>query len=121
MFAQFLIFLIWFIFLSTAVVDAKEQRIPNRYLVILLLSIFVEKIFYFDPLEVLSEFVVGGVILFSGCLLLFGIRAMAPGDVKLMGVVGFWVGYGQALNAAYWIALSAVVVGCCAGDYLGAH
>ncbi len=107
-----LVYFNWLVLFCIAITDAREQRIPNKLLVLLFLIIVAEifsngEIFH----SVLQSFL-GGAVYFSVCLMLFILRAMAPGDVKLMGVVGFWVGYGQALNAAYWIALSAVVVGC---------
>jgi prepilin peptidase CpaA len=36
---------------------------------------------------------------------------MAPGDVKLLGVVGFWLGWGNLIDATLWIALSSVLIG----------
>lgn len=36
---------------------------------------------------------------------------MAAGDVKLLGVVGFWLGSAHIYQAIFWIAVSSVVVG----------
>ncbi|WP_038175019.1 MULTISPECIES: A24 family peptidase [Vibrio] len=104
-------YLVWFGLVVIAVTDAREHRIPNVYLLITLLVCVINGFFQPDPLDVFLNSLSGGAIFFVSALLLHFIRIMAPGDVKLLGVVGFWLGWGQLLNATVWIALSSVVVG----------
>lgn len=104
-------YLIWFLLIIIAVNDAKEHRIPNYLLLcILVLSIIDKAIITSDYSALLSSFVTG-ITCFIGALLLYFLRVMAPGDVKLLGVVGFWVGNEHMLGAVYWIAVSSVIVG----------
>ncbi|NHE84795.1 ABC transporter permease [Vibrio vulnificus] len=51
-----------------------------------------------------------GVIYFGSGLVLFFLRAMSPGDVKLLGVVGVVIGWDAMGEVAYWITLSAGLV-----------
>ena len=37
---------------------------------------------------------------------------MAAGDVKLLAVIGFWVGWGNLLETGYYILIAATVLGC---------
>nr|WP_231892625.1 MULTISPECIES: prepilin peptidase [unclassified Vibrio] len=51
-----------------------------------------------------------GVILFCAGLVLFFVRAMSPGDVKLFFVIGFVTGITDIGSLFYWILLSGGVV-----------
>lgn len=105
-------YFVWISFIVVAVSDAREHRIPNLYLLIILCFCIVEIALSPQPLENLFWSVVAGLIFFSTALLLHILSVMAPGDVKLLGVVGFWLGWGHLLNATVWIALSSVLIGC---------
>ncbi len=104
-------YLIWTGFVVTAVCDAREHRIPNLILVIILVLCVAEKSTSVNPLDNLLWASVAGLCFFSGSLLLHLIGVMAPGDVKLLGVVGFWLGWGDLRGALFWIAVSSVAIG----------
>ncbi|OAJ92469.1 prepilin peptidase [Vibrio bivalvicida] len=104
-------YLIWLGFIVVAVTDARENRIPNLYLLLILAICIVDKGLSAAPVENLLWSAVAGLSFFVSALLLHFIRVMAPGDVKLLGVVGFWLGWGNLIDATVWIALSSVVVG----------
>ncbi|MDC5847721.1 A24 family peptidase [Vibrio europaeus] len=104
-------YLIWIGFIIVAVSDAREHRIPNLYLLMILCLCLVEVLFSPEPLDNLLWSTLAGLIFFGTSLLLHLMRVMAPGDVKLLGVVGFWLGWGHLLEATAWIALSSVLVG----------
>ncbi|WP_157935201.1 A24 family peptidase [Vibrio sp. 10N.286.49.B3] len=102
---------IWALLVVIAVYDAREHRIPNVYLMLLLVLHSIVIITNSTALwHSFSGALLGGVVLFSGALLLYLLKAMAPGDVKFLGVIGFLVGWGNLLAVSYWILLAAGVV-----------
>ncbi|MCL9781431.1 A24 family peptidase [Vibrio sp. S4M6] len=103
-------YLIWLGFITVAVSDAREHRIPNYMLGIILALAIIDKVLSLTPLSSLMNAALGALIMFLCAFILFLIRAMAPGDVKLLGVVGFVAGWGQLLAISYWIAVSTVIV-----------
>lgn len=104
-------YLVWFGFVAVAVSDAKEHRIPNRYLLAIFAVCIVSKAFAPDAMDNLAWSFVAGVCFFCSAFALYLLRMMAPGDVKLIGVVGFWLGWGNLMSATVWIAVSSVLVG----------
>ncbi|NVD05916.1 prepilin peptidase [Vibrio sp. JPW-9-11-11] len=104
-------YLIWLGFIAIAINDAKEHRIPNSFLLVVLSVCLVNVLFQPHPLDGLITALSGGLALFFCALLLHFARVMAPGDVKLLGVVGFWLGWGSLLPASAWIGFASVVVG----------
>ena len=86
--------------------DAMLKQIPNRMLLILLLVRFVLLISdRTKEIEALEGFLIGGGVMLSGYLLSKG--AMGAGDVKLMAVVGSYVGGDMILPIALWSLLAA--------------
>jgi len=104
-------YLIWLGFIVVAVTDARENRIPNLHLLIILALCILDKGLSATPVDALLWSSVAGLCFFFSSLLLHLIRVMAPGDVKLLGVVGFWLGWGNLIDATLWIALSSVLIG----------
>ncbi len=96
-----------------AVYDAREHRIPNIWLLCLLLVALGEKFILstsYDYVVAIKDIGAGGLLFLSG-LLLYLARAMAPGDVKLLGVYGFVVGWGSVLKASYYLGFAMILVG----------
>ncbi|RTZ15225.1 prepilin peptidase [Vibrio aquaticus] len=104
-------YLIWFVLFIVAVSDAREHRIPNYLLLTILILSAVDKIIYSPDLSFLFYSFLTGITCFIASLLLYFLRVMAPGDVKLLGVIGFWVGSEHIVGTVYWIGVSSVVVG----------
>ncbi|MCW8334560.1 A24 family peptidase [Vibrio paucivorans] len=104
-------FLIWLGFVIVAVYDARENRIPNVMLLGILIFSFIFKALSTSPLSLIMWSLIAGCVFFFAALALYFIRMMAPGDVKLLGVVGFELGWGNLLEATYWIAVFSVVIG----------
>ncbi len=103
--------LIWTSLVAIAVVDAREHRIPNIGLLIVLILSSLYYLVSPDPVAALVSALLAALVLFVGALLLHIIKVMAPGDVKLLGTIGFVVGWDQCLSTVYWIALTSVIVG----------
>ncbi|TXY05417.1 A24 family peptidase [Vibrio mimicus] len=101
--------LIWFCLLVVAVYDARDNRIPNIWLFPLTLLACVHSLSAYGLSFLLSSLAAGAVYFAAG-LLLYYFRAMSPGDVKLLGVVGMIVGWEAMGDAAYWITISAGMV-----------
>ena len=104
-------YLIWLGLITIAVFDAREHRIPNYALVYVLLAAILHKLVSATPIPLLIEAFIGALFMFGFSFIFFMLRAMAPGDVKLLGVVGFVVGWNHLLDTAFWIAISTVIVG----------
>ncbi|EGR0080863.1 prepilin peptidase [Vibrio vulnificus] len=101
--------LIWFCLLVVAVYDARDNRIPNAWLLPLTLLACLHWVAKGDFSQLFLA-IGAGVIYFSSGLVLFFLRAMSPGDVKLLGVVGVVIGWDAMGAVAYWITLSAGLV-----------
>ncbi|MEZ8823564.1 prepilin peptidase [Vibrio amylolyticus] len=104
-------YLIWAGLLAVATTDARENRIPNLALLYLLIVTLIHHSLSADPLALVGTSLLAGLIMFVISLIMHIAGAMAPGDVKLLGVVGFIVGWGQLLSTTFWIAISTVLVG----------
>ncbi|AIU67738.1 A24 family peptidase [Vibrio coralliilyticus] len=102
---------IWIVLFAVAVSDAKEHRIPNTFLLIILFLDLINKLFIIQDYPLLLWSVGTGITCFICALILYFLKVMAPGDVKLLGVVGFWLGPEHITQAVFWIAISSVVVG----------
>lgn len=75
--------------------DASRYIIPNWLNAALLL---LYPVWYFiapEPLDILSSLLMFGVLFASG-FILFALRVMGGGDVKLLAVCGLYMGWGQA-------------------------
>ena len=103
---------IWSILLMIGIKDAEKNRIPNKLLFILIFLIVIEWVVITpSSIVVLQEKALGFVVMFAIGLLLFFLKAMAPGDVKLLAVVGFLIGLPQLQSVGYWIIISSGIVG----------
>lgn len=104
-------YFIWFVLLIIAVSDARDHRIPNILLMVTLSLCGLKMVLHPTLSPTLTEALMGGGAMFFGALVLHLMRIMAPGDVKLLGVIGFWLGWGQLLDISVWIAIATLLVG----------
>jgi prepilin peptidase CpaA len=70
------------------------------------------KLYHPHALEVIAWSLASGAVFFLFSLVFYFIKILAPGDVKLLGVVGYWLGWGHFGDVLFWISFSTVVVGC---------
>ncbi|MBA5762303.1 prepilin peptidase [Vibrio sp. 404] len=104
------IFAFWGLLLAIGVSDAQRHRIPNK-MVLLLLIITICHIFLYG-IEQWMDHLLGGLLAFIVSLLFYWKRAMAAGDVKLLFVVGLWLGMDKLAGASACIILAGGVIGC---------
>lgn len=102
---------IWVLLFVVAVSDAREHRIPNYLLLSILALSLIDKAFFIQDYTLLLFSFITGITCFIVALILYFLKVMAPGDVKLLGVIGFWVGSEYILDSVFWIAVASVVVG----------
>ncbi|SDG66064.1 prepilin peptidase CpaA [Vibrio xiamenensis] len=104
-------YMFWSILFFIAVIDAREHRIPNQFLITLIITVLFEKFVSEHDFFYVIDLFLGCFLFFFFFLLLYFMNVMSPGDVKLMGVVGLWCGWNNAFVTVQFIFLSAVVVG----------
>ncbi|MEZ9144350.1 prepilin peptidase [Vibrio sp. 10N.286.52.C3] len=101
----------WVLLIAVSVCDVEKHRIPNNMLILFLFVYFLSMFNRNYTFDVFLMSLVGFLVFFCFGLLLYFVRAMSAGDVKLLGIVGMYLGWGQLLDASYYILLSAGVIG----------
>lgn len=100
----------WFILIMIGVYDARQHRIPNNLLILL----FASAVFNLNSessIISVSEHGLSMILMFSAAFLCYWKGWMAPGDVKLLAVVGFIAGTEYLSLTLMCIGISAVVIG----------
>ncbi|MGR5485587.1 A24 family peptidase [Vibrio alfacsensis] len=107
---------IWLILMLAGVSDAQRHRIPNPLVLALLLVVTVE---LFQQQEVMWWLHLKGFLAtFAIGFVLYLIRAMAGGDVKLLAVIGLWLGADVMWQVTPYIIIAGGVIG---AFYLALH
>ncbi len=99
---------IWGLIASIGVSDAQRHQIPNKLVGILLLTVVGE--LCLQPDLALWLHIKGLLITFSIGFLLYLGRLMAGGDVKLLAVIGFWLGAETMWQVTPYIVVAGGVV-----------
>ncbi|PMM11517.1 hypothetical protein BCT61_06560 [Vibrio breoganii] len=100
--------LLTFAFLAViAVSDISENKIPNKVLVCWL---GVQTVVIISSHIGFLNSLLGAVFLFSVSLLFYIIKAMSAGDVKLLGVLGYAIGWNLSLSFLFWLIISSGMI-----------
>ncbi|CAH0533928.1 hypothetical protein VST7929_01805 [Vibrio stylophorae] len=101
------------ILLIIALYDLQSNRIPNLWVLALCMSGAVHWFAMDASLQQWGLALAGGVAMFLSALFLYSVKAMAPGDVKLLGALGFVFGWGNLIALCLYIALGGGLVALC--------
>lgn len=87
--------IVWILFaaimLAAAVIDLMSYRIPNQLVVALFALFAIVAAVNWNEVPWLSH-VAAAILVFGAGVLLYAIRQMGAGDVKLLAVVALWSG-----------------------------
>jgi prepilin peptidase CpaA len=111
-----MILIIWTLLTAIGVSDAQRHRIPNNLVFFLLLAVLASLCLKQD-MEVWLH-LKGMLITFALGFLLYLGRLMAGGDVKLLTVLGLWLGAETMWSVTPFIIVAGGVIG---GFYLAMH
>ncbi|OED71276.1 hypothetical protein A143_05675 [Vibrio splendidus ZS-139] len=100
----------WVLLVVVSVFDIKENRIPNKVLILFILLYFILSINSGFTWGLLAISLAGSVAFFVSGLVLYFLRAMSAGDVKFLGVIGLYIGWGNLLDISYYIIIAAGII-----------
>jgi len=95
--------------LVAAVWDIATFRIPNTLTVAYLVLFAIAALLAAGPVDWLGHLAAFGLVFAVG-VCLFALRLFGGGDVKLLIVLGLWVGWANLLELAVWVSLAGGVV-----------
>ncbi|MGO2161355.1 MAG: A24 family peptidase [Vibrio toranzoniae] len=101
----------WGLVFLIAVYDVEKHRIPNKILILFLFLYLTLMLTNDFTLNSLFLSLTGSVAFFSMGLFLYFLRAMSAGDVKLLAVIGLYIGWGSLLDVTYYILIASGVIG----------
>lgn len=80
-----------------AISDLLTMTIPNRISLILILSFLVIAPLIGLHIPAIGMHIVGSLVVFSACFVLFSLNVMGGGDAKLLSAAAIWFGFNQSL------------------------
>lgn len=99
---------IWSLLFAIGVSDAQKHKIPNK--AVLLLLVVVAASVVLVPNSNGLDHLYGGLVAFAVCFVLYLCKVMAGGDVKLLAVLGAWIGLSNLGAASIGIVMAGGVV-----------
>ena len=102
--------LLYEILLAATVCDYLWYKIPNRLIYIGIVAGYLYKLIMYSPGEALYS-LLSGISVTLGLSVLYIVRALGAGDIKLLGLVGVFVGFSGTVK----ICLISLIVGAFAG------
>ncbi|PNH92477.1 prepilin peptidase [Vibrio diazotrophicus] len=100
--------LIWPLLFIIGIFDAREQRIPNFW-VLILLSVAVAASLH-SSVDIFER-LYGFALLFVLMLILYLVGGVAAGDVKLAAVIGYILGWEELASYSWAFAFSCLFIG----------
>lgn len=103
--------IIWLILLVIGVFDARENKIPNVLVLLLLFTSILNSTSYFNGDGLFATRALAFVVMFAVWLPLYILRVAAAGDVKLAAVVGYIVGWQSLLSYCLYFTFCCFFIG----------
>lgn len=97
------------VLVACALSDVAHYRIPNTFVLVLVLAFFVFAGIHYTQVSWMSQLAASISFLVAGFLLnRFG--QMGAGDAKLLAAVGLWTGLGAIVPLLMWLGLCGLAV-----------
>lgn len=93
------------------VYDARQHRIPNFLLGLLMLAGVIQTLVLDQTFDLFVGQIGAMLMVFLLALVCHMAGWMAPGDVKLLAVIGFLTGFGHLADTFFYIGVSAIFIG----------
>jgi prepilin peptidase CpaA len=90
---------------AACVTDARERRIPNRLVVVLLVAGLLNTLVATRDVGSLGRSLAAGALGFAIWIPFYALRMLGAGDVKLFAAAAVWLAPGQVLYAAVYASL----------------
>ncbi|MCA0934768.1 A24 family peptidase [Vibrio alginolyticus] len=103
-----MILIIWALLIAIGVSDVQRHRIPNQAVGVLLLAVLLDA--YLRTDIVWWVHLKGFLVTFFVCFGFYITRVMAAGDVKLLAVIGLWLGATDMLQVVPFIIVAGGVI-----------
>ena len=102
-----LIIKILFVFINAfiGIYDFSFYRIPNLFLIALLVLFGLTAPFILDLNEIINSFITFGVV-FLICLILFLTKIFGAGDAKYFAVIALWMGYPNVIPFVLYTSIA---------------
>lgn len=91
--------------------DITAGRIPNKLLIISLLGLIINIITNNKIKNAPFDYILGLVFPFISLFILFRIRVLGAGDIKLLSLIGAFAGIDRIIQVFIYTAISAVIYG----------
>jgi len=103
--------IIWLLLLIIGIFDSRECKIPNFLILILLIvSIFASTSYVGGDGLLLSRFA-AFTVMFLSTLILYLLKGIAAGDVKLAAVIGYILGWNSLNEYCWFFAFCCLFIG----------
>ncbi|MCG6267690.1 prepilin peptidase [Vibrio furnissii] len=102
---------IWGLLITVGVYDARQHRIPNVLLGLLMLAGVIQTLLLDQTFDLFVGQIGAMLMVFVLALMCHMAGWMAPGDVKLLAVIGFLTGFGHLADTFFYIGVSAIFIG----------
>lgn len=102
---------IWGLLITVGVYDARQHRIPNVLLGLLMLAGVIQTLLLDQTFDLFVGQIGAMLMVFVLALMCHIAGWMAPGDVKLLAVIGFLTGFGHLADTFFYIGVSAIFIG----------
>lgn len=91
--------------------DITVGKIPNKLLIISLLGLIINIITNNKVKNTPFDYILGLIFPFISLFILFRIRVLGAGDIKLLSLIGAFTGIGRIIQVLIYTAISAVIYG----------